>query len=105
MLPETTSLERQPKNRSGKIYIDFLQNSKGQTLAAPYSLRPRPGATVSTPLEWSEVNARLDPKNFTIKNTMKRLDKKDDLWKAVIGKGNDLKKAFRIIESLSSKTT
>ncbi|MCW3127687.1 MAG: dependent ligase [Bacteroidetes bacterium] len=98
-LPDTTSLERQPRNRKGKIYVDFLQNSRGQTLAAPYSLRPRPGAPVSTPLEWSEVNAKLDPKNFTMKNIFKRLDKKGDLWKGVIGKGNDLKKAFKLIET------
>lgn len=97
ILPDTTSLERQPKNRRKKIYIDYLQNSKGQTLAAPYSLRPRPGATVSTPLEWNEVNTRLDPKNFTMKNIFKRLDKKGDLWKGVIGKGNDLRKALKLI--------
>ncbi len=100
LMPDTTSLERQPRNRKGKIYIDYLQNSKGQTLAAPYSLRPRPGATVSTPLEWSEVNNKLDPKNFTIKNILKRLDKKGDLWKGVLSKGNDLKKALNVLEGL-----
>ncbi|RUT72220.1 DNA ligase D [Flavobacterium cupreum] len=90
-LPETTSLERSIKKRDHKIYIDYLQNRKGQTLAAPYSVRPKPGATVSTPLEWSEVNAKLSPSQFTIKNVLKRFEKKGDLWKPVLGKGADIK--------------
>ena len=98
LLPEITSIIRQPKLRQKRVYIDYLQNSKGQTLAAPYGVRPRPGATVSTPLDWSEVNAKLDPKAFTIKTIFKRLDKKGDLWKPVIGKGNDLAKALKKLE-------
>lgn len=98
-LPNTTSLERQPKKRQKKVYPDFLQNSKGQTLAAPYSVRPRPGAPVSTPLQWSEVNAKLDPGNFTIKTIFKRLDKLGDIWKPVLGKGADLNKVLEKIEA------
>lgn len=97
-LPETTSLERSIKKRNHKIYIDYLQNRKGQTLAAPYSVRPKPGATVSTPLEWSEVNEKLSPSQFTIKNVQKRFEKKGDLWKPVLGKGADIK---AIIKSIS----
>ena len=52
-LPDTTSIERSVSKRSDKIYIDFLQNRKGQTIAAAYSVRPKPGATVSTPLDWT----------------------------------------------------
>ena len=54
-LPETTSVERSPEKRKGKIYLDFLQNRRGQTMATVYSLRPRPGAPVATPLMWDEV--------------------------------------------------
>jgi bifunctional non-homologous end joining protein LigD len=97
-LPETTSLERSIKKRNHKIYIDYLQNRKGQTLAAPYSVRPKPGATVSTPLEWSEVNEKLLPSQFTIKNILKRFEKKGDLWKPVLGKGADIK---AIVKSFS----
>jgi bifunctional non-homologous end joining protein LigD len=93
-LPQTTSILRLPKKRQGKVYLDFLQNRKGQTLAAPYSARPKAGATVSTPLDWDEVNAKLDPKNFTIRNTIKRLEKMGDIWKPVIGKGVDINKAL-----------
>jgi bifunctional non-homologous end joining protein LigD len=95
ILPDTTSLERMPAKRKKKIYLDFLQNRAGQTLAAPYSVRPRPGATVSTPLNWDEVNDKLDPTAFTIKTIFKRLDKLGDLWKPVIGKGADLNKAMK----------
>ena len=54
-LPSTTSLVRNPSGRQGRVYLDYLQNGKGKTLAAPYSVRPYPKATVSTPLKWSEV--------------------------------------------------
>jgi bifunctional non-homologous end joining protein LigD len=93
--PSVTSLLRSPAKRQKKVYLDFLQNSKGQTLAAPYSIRPKPGATVSTPLEWKELNDKLDPSNFTIKNIFKRLEKKGDLWKPVLGKGIDLHKILK----------
>ena len=74
-LPKTTSLERNPAKRKHKVYLDYLQNRHGQTLAAPYSVRPFPGATVSTPLKWSEVKLGLDPSEFTIRTVRKRLDK------------------------------
>lgn len=99
-LPETTTLERSIKKRNHKIYIDYLQNRKGQTLASPYSVRPKPGATVSTPLEWSEVNAKLSPSQFTIKNVLKRFDKKGDLWKPVLGKGADIKAILKSSQSV-----
>ena len=86
-LTDFTSIERPLKKRQHHVYIDFLQNRKGQTLAAPYSVRPRPGATVSMPLQWSEVNEKLSPAQFTIKNALSRLEKMGDLWKPVLGKG------------------
>lgn len=93
-LPATTSIERSPSKRQKRVYLDFLQNRRGQTLAAPYSVRPKPGATVSTPLKWTEVNDKLDPRSFTIKTIFDRLNKAGDLWKPVIGKGVDIKKAM-----------
>jgi bifunctional non-homologous end joining protein LigD len=98
--PDITSVERMPKKRQKKVYLDFLQNRKGQTLAAPYSLRPKPGAPVSTPLEWSEVRPGLNPQKFTIKTIFDRLKKKKDLFKPVLGAGVDLKKALSSIEKL-----
>jgi bifunctional non-homologous end joining protein LigD len=93
-----TSLERNPKKRQHKIYLDYLQNRESQTLAAPYSARPTKEASVSTPLHWDEVNDRLNPTKFTIKTMPARLQKVGDLWKPVTGKGIDLKKVMGKIE-------
>jgi bifunctional non-homologous end joining protein LigD len=98
-LPKLTSVERKPDKREKLIYLDYLQNRKGQTMAAPYCVRPVPGATVSTPLRWDEVNDHLDPKAFTIKTTPARLKSVGDLWAPVLGQGIDMKKA---LDSLSS---
>lgn len=97
-LPKTTSLIRQPKLRQKKVYLDCLQNSRGQTLAAPYCLRPKPGALVSTPLQLSELKQGLDPKAFNIHTIEKRLEKVGDLWKPVLGKGIDLMAALKKLE-------
>ncbi len=99
-LPDTTSIERAVAKRKDKVYIDFLQNSKGQTIAAPYSVRPRPHATVSTPLLWKEVNHQLSPEMFTIKNIKKRIEKIGDLWEPVIKRGINLVKTLKLIEKL-----
>jgi bifunctional non-homologous end joining protein LigD len=100
-LPSTTSIERIVSKRRDKVYIDFLQNRKGQTIAAPYSVRPRPRATVSAPLEWSEVNHQLRPEMFTIKNMRERIEQKGDLWQPVLGKGIHIENALRAISKLA----
>jgi bifunctional non-homologous end joining protein LigD len=95
-LPDITTVERSiAKRPKSTIYIDYLQNRLGQTLAAPYSVRPWKGPTVSTPLEWSEVKKGLDPMDFTIDTIFKRLEKKGDLWKPVLGHGIDLERALK----------
>jgi bifunctional non-homologous end joining protein LigD len=89
-----TSVERLPARRIGRVYLDYLQNRRGSTMAAAYSIRPRPGATVSTPLRWSEVNARLDPTVFTIKTVFDRLDRWGDLFAGVLTGRTDLQQCF-----------
>lgn len=89
-IPDYTSLERQIKNRNGKMYLDFLQNRPDATIAGPYSLRPKPGATVSMPLSWDEVKPGLTMRHFTIHNSPGRLKETGDLFKGVLGKGIDL---------------
>lgn len=79
--PSITSLERSPSKRKGLVYLDYLQNHYAATMAAPYSIRPRPGATVSTPLDWDEVNEGLDPGKFNIKTMAERIKAKGDVWK------------------------
>ncbi len=91
-LPEITTIDRPLNKRKGRIYIDYLQNRKGQTLASVYSLRPKPGATISTPLEWKEVKKGLHPSQFHIGNIFKRLEKKGDLFKPLLTGKTDIKK-------------
>ncbi len=93
-LPDITSLERMPAKRVGKVYLDFLQNGKGKTMASIYSIRPREGAGVSTPLEWDEITDKLDLTKFNITTTLERLQKKGDLWKDFFNDRIDLKKAL-----------
>lgn len=93
-IPELTSLEYFPSKRREKIHVDIMRNAMGQTTAAPYSLRPVPGALVSTPLQWSEVKRGLDPARFTMKTIFQRLEQKGDLWKPVLGRGIDLDRQF-----------
>jgi DNA ligase D len=100
-LPGLTTLERSlSKRKKNQIYVDYLQNRIGQTLASAYSVRPKPGATVSAPLEWDEVKPGLTPQDFNIKNIFKRLEEKGDLFKGVLGKGVDMHKALQKMESL-----
>ncbi|MEX0686210.1 MAG: DNA ligase D [Balneolales bacterium] len=93
-LPDFTSMERSPKKRKNKIYLDYLQNKTGQTLAATYSVRPKPGATVSTPLTWEELEEGVHPSMFTIKTVPKRLETVGDLFKGVLGQASDIEKAL-----------
>jgi bifunctional non-homologous end joining protein LigD len=103
-LPAITSLVRDPRGRQARVYLDHLQNGKGKTLAVAYSVRPYPGATVSTPLKWSEVTRKLDPSKFTIRTTLQRLGRLGDLWAPVLGPGIDLHSCLeRLASSLKTK--
>lgn len=83
-LPRYTSIERVVKNRNGKMYIDFLQNRPHATVAAAYSLRPKPGATVSMPLQWDEVKKGLKMRDFNIHNALERIESIGDIFKPVL---------------------
>ena len=94
-----TTLERNLSKRGNKhIYMDYLQNRRGQTIASVYSLRPKSGATVSTPLLWDEVKEGLSPKEFTIYNTLDWVKKTGDIFNGVLGKGIDLTKCLQNLE-------
>lgn len=95
MLPGFTTLEHNLKKRGNKkIYLDYLQNRRGQTLACVYSLRPKPGATVSTPLKWDEVKKGISPKDFTMFNIRERVERVGDLFSGVLKKGIDMEKCI-----------
>ncbi len=74
-LPKTTTIMRHVTKRGDKVYLDYLQNRTGQLIVAPFSVRPLPGAAVSMPLEWEEVDHSLDPKAFTIKTAIERMER------------------------------
>ena len=97
-LPDTTTLERSVKKRGPRIYIDYLQNRSGQTLASVYSLRPVKGANVSTPLEWKEVNDKLHPSQFNIKNIFARVRKKGDLFLPVLSGSTNVQQAIKRLQ-------
>ncbi|CAM2871656.1 DNA ligase D [Chryseobacterium flavum] len=101
-LPKITTLERSLQKRaSNKIYLDYLQNRTGQTLASAYSLRPKEGASVSMPLDWNELKAGIKPTDFNINNALERIKEKGDLFKPVLGKGIDMMKALEALQELN----
>lgn len=99
-LPGFTSLVRNPRKRTDKIYVDYLQNRPIQTICAPYSIRPKPGATVSAPLHWDEVKKGLKMSDFTMKNILERVKAEGDLFDGVLNKGIDLNKILKGLASL-----
>ena len=94
-LPGFTSTERSLKKRGNKIYIDYLQNSQGQTIASAYSVRPVNGAQVSAPLLWKEIKKGLHPSQFTIFNMEKRVQQLGDVFYMAIKEGINLKSCLK----------
>ncbi|MFK7696981.1 non-homologous end-joining DNA ligase [Paenibacillus sp. HJGM_3] len=81
--PKLFTIERLKKNRGDLIYVDYLQHWYGKTLSSPYTPRARAAASVSTPLEWSEVELNVDPRDFHLLNIKERLTQKGDLLSKV----------------------
>lgn len=99
MLPDFTTLERNLKKRGDRnIYVDYLQNRRGQTIASAYSVRPKKGATVSTPLNWKEVKKGLHPSQFDINTVPKRISKIGDIFKPVLSRGINMMKCLKKME-------
>ncbi|RBL93715.1 DNA ligase D [Chitinophaga flava] len=97
-LPQTTSVTRTKSDRNKKVYLDYLQNRVAQTVAAPYSVRPKPGATVSMPLSWKEVNESLRISDFDIFNSLQRINEAGDLWEDILQTKNDLHRFISNVE-------
>jgi bifunctional non-homologous end joining protein LigD len=72
---DIATITRHVTKRGDKVYLDYLQNRHGQLIVAPFSVRPLPGATVSMPIRWDEVNESLDPRAFTIKTAVQRMER------------------------------
>lgn len=90
--PKVATIERSVKARGATtVYVDYLQNIIGKTVAGAYSARANPDALVSTPLEWDELSDDLDPREFTIETAPARFAAVGDIWAAALKQRNSLK--------------
>jgi len=87
--PREATVERSVSARpKATVYVDYLQNVLGKSVAAAYAVRARPGATVSTPLEWDELTSKLDPRDFTIGTVGERFARVGDIWSLALANRN-----------------
>jgi bifunctional non-homologous end joining protein LigD len=98
-LPDISTVARPLRARGGKVYIDFGQNGHGQTIVAPFSLRPLPGAPASCPLEWDEVTPGLDPARFNLATIAARFEGMADPLRPVLEEGIDMVAAIERIQA------
>lgn len=98
--PDIATVERNVDQRRGRVYVDFLQNRKGQTIVPPYVVRPVPAASVSTPLLWDELETGLQPADFTMRHALERFERLGDLFRPVLTDGQDLLPAIAALAQL-----
>lgn len=102
--PKLATLERALKQRPrGTIYVDAQQNARGKSVASAYSVRERPGATVSAPLEWSELNERLRLEDFTIETVPRRIERIGDIWARAMKRRNAARMIDRALSEASKR--
>lgn len=100
-LPDVATVERLPDRREGKVYLDFLQNRRSQTVVPPYAVRPVRGASVSAPLRWDELeDGDLTPQRFTIQTMPRRLAELGDLFRPALEDRQDLLPAIAALEDV-----
>ncbi|QNO14988.1 DNA polymerase domain-containing protein [Alkalicella caledoniensis] len=100
-LPLTTTMTRKVNDREGKIYLDYLQNAKGQTIVAPYSIRPKKNAPISVPVTWEDVyKENLSAQKYNIKNSIEKIECTADHFKQVILNKQNINKAYNILENI-----
>jgi bifunctional non-homologous end joining protein LigD len=97
--PKELTTEHSIAARGNRVYLDPFRNGFGQTVVAPYSVRRKPHAPVSTPLDWSELKSNIDPAEFNIGNFAKRI-KRADPWKDFFRKKQSLPAAMKAVEKL-----
>ncbi len=102
-LPGIATVTRPAASRGGKVYVDYGQNARGQLIASPLSVRPRPGAPVSMPLTWPQVTRRLDPTRWNLRTARKRLEKSGDPLRRVLEASIDVPALLSAIEERASE--
>src|SRR3990172_1505929 len=93
------TVERNIELRKGRVYIDFLQNRRGQTLVVPYAVRPLPAASISMPLEWDELDKNLSTNMFTLQNAMERISRKGDIFQNFLNTKQTLEAAIQKLDA------
>lgn len=91
--PDDYTVETLKEKRKGRLFLDYLRNSYGQTSVAPYSLRAYEKAPVATPIDWNELNDVDDAKKYNMDNIFRRMSRKDDPWKDIYKHPKSLKHA------------
>lgn len=92
------TVERTPGRRGDKVYVDFLQNRREQTVVPPYVVRPAPGAPVSTPLDWDELSGRVRPAEWSLRTVPERLERLGDLFGGALHDPQELEPAIEALE-------
>ena len=101
--PDHLTQEFSKVDRAGRIYVDTGRNGYSATFAAAYTVRAKPGAPVSAPCTWEEIEkGKVDPDTFTMKNMPARIKKVGDLWAEVLRKGRSLKKPIEKLKRMAS---
>jgi bifunctional non-homologous end joining protein LigD len=90
VLPKIATVERMKAKREGKLYVDYLQNGEGKTIVAPYTLRARDGAPVSTPITWDELTTDLDPRALSMRTVLDRVKEHGDLFAEALRPGKKI---------------
>ncbi|HEY8080065.1 MAG TPA: non-homologous end-joining DNA ligase [Labilithrix sp.] len=101
--PKIATMERVKERRGAKVYVDTGQVGQTRAIVAPYSVRAVAGATVSTPLEWDEVDAKLDPRAFTMKTVPKRVAKRGDSMRELLAAEPDVAAAIARLDAAVAK--
>jgi len=98
--PELATVERVVNRREGRVYVDFLQNRREQTVVPPYVVRPVEAASVSTPLEWDELEEQFRIEDFTLMTAPRRLERTGDLFRTALSRPQDLAPAIQALERM-----
>ena len=100
--PDDLTLEFRKAERGGRILVDVMRNNYAQTAVPPYSIRPRPGAPVATPIAWDELSdSRLRPDRWTVSNVLRRLSSKGDPWADIASFARGLSRAGKRLKALA----
>lgn len=103
--PDLLTVEQSKEARGDRVFVDYLRNAYGQHAAAPYSVRPLPGAPVATPLELDELDrSDLGPRSYTTRNLFQRLAQKGDPWAGLGRRARSLKGRREALDDLLDRT-